>query len=83
MQQRRVLIACGDEGRRRSLAEAMRFRSEVVPIGDGWLALHLVNAESFSAMVIAENLESLNGLDVAYSVRDGHRNADVAIMLVG
>jgi len=60
----------------------MRFRSEVVPIGDGWLALHLVNAESFSAMVIAENLESLNGLDVAYSVRDGHRNADVAIMLV-
>jgi HD-GYP domain-containing protein (c-di-GMP phosphodiesterase class II) len=60
----------------------MRFRYRAVAVEDGWLALHLVNTADFSAMVIAERLESLSGLDVAYSVRTSHTNMDVPIMLV-
>jgi HD-GYP domain-containing protein (c-di-GMP phosphodiesterase class II) len=60
----------------------MRFRSEVVPVGDGWLALHLINSNAFSAMVIAEKLDSLSGIDVAYSVRGDGGNMDVAVMFL-
>ncbi len=60
----------------------MRFRYRAVAVEDGWLALHLVNTADFSAMVISERLESLSGLDVAYSVRTSGFNMDVPIMLV-
>jgi len=78
----KILVACQDQATRQRFAETMRFRYRAVAVEDGWLALHLVNTTQFSAMVIAERLESLSGLDVAYSVRESHRNAHVPIMLV-
>lgn len=82
MQRAKILVACQDRSARQRLAETFRFRFQTVAVEDGWLALHLVNTTAFEAMVIAERLDSLSGLDVAFSVRESHRNADVPIMLV-
>ena len=82
MQRPKILVACQDRSSRLRLAETFRFRYQTVAVEDGWLALHLVNTTAFEAMVIAERLDSLSGLDVAYSVRQSQRNATVPIMLV-
>ena len=78
----KILVACQDRATRQRMAETMRFHYRAVAVEDGWLALHLVNTTGFSAMVIAERLASLSGLDVAYSVRTSGSNAQVPIMLV-
>ncbi|MBN2751502.1 MAG: HD domain-containing protein [Rhodospirillaceae bacterium] len=82
MHRPKILIACQDQATRQRFTESVRFRYRAVAVEDGWLALHLINTSQFSAMVITERLESLNGLDVAYSVRESHRNAHIPIMLV-
>lgn len=78
----KVLVACKDRSTRERLTDTMRFRYRAVAVEDGWLALHLVNTNSFFAMVIAEKLESLSGLDVAFSVRESHANPAAPILLV-
>ena len=80
MQRPKILVACQDRSARQRLSETFRFRYQTVAVDDGWLALHLVNTTAFEAMVIAERLDSLSGLDVAVSVRESHRNSTVPIM---
>ena len=81
-QRPKVLIASSERDVRDRLTETLRFRFQAVTVGDGWMALHLVNAESFAALVVTERLESLSGLDVAYTVREGGRNRAVPILLL-
>jgi DNA-binding response OmpR family regulator len=77
----KILVADDDEAALRHALRALR-EYEVVGVGDGAMALELIERNDFSLVVLDARMPGLDGLEVCGRLRSDERTRDIPILLL-
>jgi len=79
-----VLVAMGDPGDAQNVTQALQARgTEVVAVGNGYLAVQEILSRTFDAAVIGPSIEGLSGAEVVRSLRRAQESTPVLLLEAG